>query len=186
MIVGRTLLLLTGAALLGGCGRGAEDPGGRTPYEELAVAADTAEGFGTEAGTPVVGVQGGATVGGPLTATGNLQGTRPDSPPGSVTVSEEGGQTRLLVTVQRYTVGTELQASIDAGRCGARGQPLHVVAEPIRIPAEGIATLDVVIPLQTQRILDGRHSVSLTTPRGQGTADVVLACADLPSVLAGG
>jgi hypothetical protein len=178
-------IAITAVALIAGCGRDTEEaPGGRTPYEELYVAADTAEGFGSEQSAGVTPVQGGATRAGALTATGNFQGTRPDAPPGNVTVTEEGNRTRLIVSVQRYTVGAELQPTIVAARCGSQGPPVITVPQTIRVPAEGIASLDTLIDVPTRQLLDGRHSVRLMTPVGQGTADVVLACADLPQATA--
>jgi hypothetical protein len=157
-----------------------ESPVPVTPYEELAVAADTAEGFGREAPAGVTPVQGGGTQPGALTATGNFQGASPDAPPGTVTITEQGQQTRILITLQRYTVGAEIQPTVVAARCGERGAIVQTVPQVIRVPETGIASLDASMNVPAERILDGRHSVRLTTPRGEGTADVELACADLP------
>jgi hypothetical protein len=172
---------LTALTLVAGCRDDAtESPVPVTPYEELAVAADTAEGFGREAPAGVTPVQGGGTQPGALTATGNFQGTSPDAPPGSVTITQEGQQTRILISLQRYTAGAEIQPSIVAARCGERGAIVQAVPQVIRVPETGIASLDTSVNVPAERILDGRHSVRLTTPRGDGAADVELACADLP------
>ncbi|CAN5617807.1 hypothetical protein BH23GEM6_BH23GEM6_02790 [soil metagenome] len=177
----RAVIALTAIAVLAGCRPETDEaPGGRTPYEELYVAADTADGFGTDEPAGVTPVQGGATRGGALTATGNFRGTQPDAPPGNITVTQQGQQTRLLISVQRYTAGAELQPSIVAAPCGQQGATIHTVPQPIRVPDTGIASLDTNIDIPTEQLLDGRHSVRLMTPRGEGTADVVLACADLP------
>jgi|GEM_PF-4699062 len=184
MSLRRAVIALTALAVVAGCRQDAEEaPGGRTPYEELFVAADTAEGFGTDAPASVTPVQGGATIGGALTATGNFRGTRPGAPPGNVTVTAQGQQTRLLISLQRYTAGAELQPIIVAAPCGQQGATVHAEPQPIRIPDEGIASLDTNINIPTERLLDGRHSVRLMTPLGEGTADVVLACADLPHTI---
>jgi hypothetical protein len=176
-----TILAVTALTLTAGCRDDATDsPVPVTPYEELAVAADTAEGFGRESPAGVTPVQGGATQPGALTATGNFQGISPDAPPGSVTVTQHGQQTRLLISLQRYTSGAEIQPSIVAARCGERGAVAQTVPQVIRVPETGIASLDTNVNMPVERILDGRHSVRLTTPRGEGSADVELACADLP------
>jgi hypothetical protein len=184
MIARRAVFAVAAVALVAGCGREEEAAGGRTPYEELYAAADTADGFGTEAPAGVTPVQGGATRAGALTATGNLQGTRPDAPPGNVTVTQEGNRTRLIVSIQGHTAGAEFQPRIVGARCNAQGATVLTVAETLRVPAEGIASLDTYIDVPTEQLLDGRHSVRLTTPTGEGTADVVLACADLPHSVA--
>jgi hypothetical protein len=176
-----TIVAITALTLMTGCRDDAtESPAPVTPYEELAVAADTAEGFGREDPASVTPVQGGATQPGALTASGNFQGASPDAPSGNVTVTQQGQQTRLLISLQRYTSGAEIQPTIVAARCGERGASVQAVPQVIRVPETGIASLDAVVDVPAERLLDGRHSVRLTTPRGEGTADVELACADLP------
>jgi hypothetical protein len=184
MSVRRAVLGVTALAVVAGCGREEEAPGGRTPYEELYVAADTAEGFGTDQPAGVTPVQGGATRAGAVTATGNLQGTTPGAPPGNVTITQEGAQSRLIVSIQGHTAGAEFQPRIVAARCGVQGPNVLTVPQVIRVGNEGIGSLDTRLDIPTERLLDGRHSVRLTTPAGEGTADVVLACADLPMTVA--
>ncbi len=185
MSVLRAVFAVTALAVTAGCGREQEEaPGGRTPYEELYVAADTAEGFGVDQPAGVTPVQGGATRAGALTATGNLQGATPDAPPGNVTVTQEGARSRIILSVQGQTAGAEMQPRIVAARCGVDGAAVLIVPQILRVGNEGIGSLDTRIDVPTERLLDGRHSVRLTTPAGEGTADVVLACADLPHTVA--
>jgi hypothetical protein len=180
------IVALTVFTLTTGCRDDATDsPAPVTPYEELAVAADSADGFGRDDPASVTPVQGGATQPGALTATGNFQGTSPDAPPGNITVTQQGRQSRLLISLQRYTSGAEIQPVIVAARCGERGAAVQTVPQVIRVPDTGIASLDTNVNVPAERLLDGRHSVRLTTPRGEGTADVELACADLPRAAPG-
>lgn len=180
----RMMLVAAAATLVAGCGADEEEaPGGRTPYEELSIASDTAEGFDADQPSGVTPVQGGATVDGPLTATGNLHGTQPTAPPGNVTVTEHGDQTRLLVSLQPGTTDAQFEASVIRGRCGERGQVVHEVAEDIQVDDTGIGAAEAVVPIPTERLLDGNHSIRLTLPDEQATAEVVLACADLPQTV---
>jgi hypothetical protein len=182
MIIRRAVLLAVALSAVAGCRQEEEAPGGRTPYEELSIASDTAPGFGREEPAPVVPVQGGATLSGGLTATGNFQaagGT--GETPGMVTVTElEGNRTRLLITAQRMTAGAEFQAAVFRGSCAEQGQRVQLVPQRLQIGAEGIATLQADLAVPTGQLLDGRHSIRLQTPAGEGTADVMTACADLP------
>lgn len=183
----RAALVIVAAAVAAGCARDAEDVGDRTPAEELAVAGDTAEGFGTDAPAGVTPVQGGATISGALTATGNFRAAQGGRAPGTVTVTQSAQGSRLLISVQGLTDGAELQPVVVRGGCDVAGAPVHRVGQTIRVGSEGVATLDTQVPVPTAQLLDGTHSVRMQTPAGQGSADVVLACAELPqaSVTAG-
>lgn len=152
----------------------------RTGYEQMAVAADTSEGY--EQGNipaPVTPVQSGGTVGAPLTATGNLVGIEPNAPPGSIVVSEAGQGTQVSVKIDRYSPGSKLQVSFARGLCRQPGDVVHTVDQLLTISNEGFATLVQQIPVPTRGLLDGRHSVRVSTP-GQGAPEFVLACANLP------
>lgn len=191
MKIGRWALVGLAAAVVAACGR--DEPGldgeavDRTGYEELTIAADTAEGFEeSEEAAPVVPVQGArgpaeVTPGGPLTATGNLRGVAGDAPPGTVTVTEADGVTAVLVKVDRYTPGVRLRASVAAGACDASGIPVTRVGQVFTVGADGIGTVQGRVPIATREVLDGRHSVRVHTADG-ATPDMVLACADLPRV----
>jgi hypothetical protein len=176
---------------LGVAGCGDDEVEDRTPYERLAVTADTAEGY-EEGGvpapvTPVQGPEGPAdvTVGGPLTATGELRGVAGNAPPGSVTVTEYGQGTRVQVAIHRYTEGTELQASIVAGSCELPGEVVRTIPDILTIGTGGVATLVTQVPIPTRTLLNGRHSIRVTnpgaTPPAANTPEIVLACANLPA-----
>lgn len=161
---------------------GAEDP---TPYERLETTADTSEGYESEGAAPVTPVQGpegpaDVTVGGPLTATGNLRGIARNAPPGSVTISEQGAGTRVSVKIDRYTPGTTLVASLVQGTCQRPGEVVARVGEPFSIGTAGYATLTADVPIPARTVLNGRHSLRINTP-GQGAPEMVLACAELPA-----
>lgn len=173
-------LVTLGSVAVVGCADIGEDEPERTPYEQLDLAADTAEGYESDAAAPVVPVQGGRTEGGPLTATGNFRGIAEDAPPGTVTVTEEGDATRVLVSITRYTPGTELEAEIVQGDCQQPGDVVAQVGEPFTIGQDGIATYNAIVPIPTARLLNGAHSIRVTNP-GQGPPQIVLACADLPA-----
>jgi hypothetical protein len=146
----------------------------------MAVAADTSEGYEEGAiPVPVEPVQSGGTVRGPLTATGNLVGIDENAPPGSIVVSEAGQGTRVSVKIDRYAPGSELQVSFARGMCSEPGDVVHTVDPLLTIGANGFATLIQQIPLPTRALLDGRHSVRVSTP-GQNAPEFVLACANLP------
>lgn len=165
-------------AALAACDAG-EDPN-HTGYEQMAIAADTSEGY--EEGnipTPVTPVQSGGTLNAPLTATGNLVGIDPNAPPGSIVVSEAGQGTQVSVKIDRYAPGSKLQVSFARGLCSQPGDVVHTVNELLTINNEGFATLIQQIPVPTRGLLDGRHSVRVSTP-GQGAPEFVLACANLP------
>lgn len=157
-----------------------EDVEDRTPYEQLENTADTAEAYGGTDAAPVTPVQGGETVGGPLTMTGQFEAIAQGAPPGSVTLTEAGEGTRVLVQINRYTAGTTLAATLTEGTCGSRGEVVQRIGEPFTVSEQGIATLDARIPLRTQNLLAGVYSVRLNTP-GRGAPEMVLACADLPA-----
>lgn len=182
--------LLACGVLAAGCEDTAEtaiddDVTNRTPYEQLDVAADTAEGYKEEIAAPVVPVQGGETTGGPLTATGNLRGIAADAPPGTIAVTQRGVQSLVSITISRYTVGTELQASITEGSCERPGEVVYTIEEVIRIGPSGQAALNAEVPIPTTTLLNGNHSVRITNPGASppraDPPEIVLACATLPS-----
>lgn len=183
------LTLAAAAMLVTGCGReeaGLEGEDDRTAYEALATAADTAEGFESSNAAPVVPVQGaagpaGVSPGGPLTATGNLEGIAEGAPPGAVTVTESGGGTTVLIDITRYTAGTQLAASLVRGSCDEAGVPVSRIGQPFTIQQSGIGRLQATIGTPTRQMLDGRHSIRVHTPGGDAP-DMVLACADLPAL----
>lgn len=180
---GWSALLL--AALAIGCSQDTadvaidEDVEDRTPYERLENTADTAQGYGAAEAAPVTPVQGGATVGGPLTMTGQFEAIAEGAPPGSVTLTEVGEGTRVLIQIHRYTAGTTLAATLTEGTCDARGEIVEPIGEPFTVSPQGIATLDARIPVRTQNLMAGVYSVRLNTP-GRGAPEMVLACANLP------
>ena len=181
---GWSALLL--AALATGCSQDTADMAvdeaveDRTPYERLETTADTAQGYGTAEAAPVTPVQGGATAGGPLTMTGQFEAIAEGAPPGSVTLTEVGQGTRVLIQINRYTAGTTLVATLTEGTCDSPGEIVQRIGEPFTISPQGIATLDAQIPVRTQNLMAGEYSVRLNTP-GRGTPEMVLACADLPA-----
>ncbi len=173
------------AALAIGCSRDTaetaidEDVEDRSPYEQLENTADTSEAYGTAQAAPVTPVQGGATVGGPLTMTGQFEGVAEGAPPGSVTLTETAQGTRVLIQVNRYTAGTQLAATLTRGGCASAGEVVHRIGEPFSISPQGIGTLDAPLPVPTRELMSGAYSVRLNTP-GRGAPEMVLACADLP------
>ena len=187
MRTGAMVLATAGLVLLAGCGRddaGLEEQDDQTPYQELAVAADTSDAFEDSMAVPVVPVQGegGPTgVGGALTATGNLVGVAEGDPPGSVTVTEAPGGTTVLLDITRYTEGTDLAASLVRGSCDEAGSTVTRIGEPFRIRSGGIGRLNATIDAATRQILDGRHSIRVHTPDSDAP-EMVLACADLPAL----
>lgn len=180
----RAIGVLLPLGLLLGCGDGNEPAGNRsedlTANEELTVAADTSQAYGTTGAAPVVPVQGGNNVDGPLTATGNLDPIAEQLPPGSVTITQVQGGTKLLVKIDKYQPGTELAVSFVAGGCGAQGDVVHTVAETMQVGTEGFATLETDTPVPTTTLMDGRHSVRVHSP-GSGPPQMVFACANLPA-----
>lgn len=162
----------------------------REPYGELATAADTAEGqFEGAQAVGVVSVQGGRLIEGPFTATGNLrtdaQGTRP---PGAVTITEEQGGTRVLINLDNYDPGAELQATFVRGQCGQSGEVVQVLEPVITVPQSGIADYETTVPVPTRTLFDGTHSIKIVPPpaqQGPQDAAIVVACADLMDVDAG-
>lgn len=175
--------MMVGALLLGACG-GGDDRVEEEPYESLATTADTSEGYATAEPAPVTAVQGGETVGGPLTATGNLA-TPGGSSIGSVTLRESEDATRVSVTVRGLAPGTEMQASLVSGRCASPGQVVGVMEGTGRMEEDGVAMWDGPLPVRTAALLDGQHAIRLTAPehardlRPGGAG--MLACADLPA-----
>lgn len=177
--------LLPLGLLLAACG-GEEQPASTgdenlTGNEELTVAADTSSAYGSAAAAPVTPVQSGDNVDGPLTATGNLQPIAERFPPGSVTVTQADGGTRVLVKIDRYQPGTELAVSFVTGGCQEQGNVVHTVDKTMQVGTEGFATLDATAPVPTATLLDGRHSVRVHSP-GSGPPQMVFACANLPAV----
>lgn len=189
----RTMGVAAAALLLWGCGSDemredvtGEESAGQAPYEELAIAADTAEGYEDRSAAPVTPVQGpqgpaDATVNAPLTATGNLRGIAENFPPGTITVTDAGAGTQVLVAIDRYTPGTTLVATLTRGSCADAGQTVTRIGEPFTISDRGFATLDATIGVPARTILDGRHSIRINTP-GRGAPEIVLACAEMPRV----
>ena len=149
----------------------------RTPYEQLDNTAQSqAEGYGGPAPAPVTPVQGGATIGGPLTATGQFVGVNGNPPPGSVTLTQAENGTRLSILVNRSTSSAPLRVSIVGGNCQSPGAVVQSVPQTIQL-TNGTGTVDTVVPVQTAQLLDGRHAIQLTGAQG-GT---VVGCADLPA-----
>ncbi len=155
----------------------------REPREQLATAADTANGLGGDEGMSVITIQGGAIVGGPLTATGQLRSPDGASPPGAVTLTEESGTTRILLTIHGYQAGSNLQAVIARGACGEAGESVVVVEPAVTVPAEGVAELDARVERPMEPFFDGLHSLRLLSPEdatsGTISAGAAHACADL-------
>jgi hypothetical protein len=154
----------------------------REPYEELFGTAATTEAYQTDEAAPVTPVQGGEVVGGPLTATGNLQGPPGSPPPGTVTVTQANGNARISMTIQR--AGAQpLQAAVIQGTCQQPGQPVHRM-ENLQAGQDGILTVDQPIPVPAATVLDGRHAIRVTTQAGTtpGAGENLIGCADLPRV----
>ena len=158
----------------------------REPYGELATAADTAEEeFLTDETVGVIAVQGGRLIEGPFTATGNLRPEGAGSPPGAVTISEAGGGTRLLVSLEGQQVGGQLQATFVLGMCGQNGTVVQVVEPVITIPPSGLANFETTVPVPTRSLFDGAHSFKIVpapAQTGPQDAGAVLACANLTEV----
>ena len=186
------LLSLAGAMLAGGCANDVEeaaidaDVRDRTPYERLKLAADTSEAFAGGGGAispiPVQGGQGpaDATVEGPLTVTGSFLSPEPGAPPpGSLVLSEYGAGTRVHVVVPDLAPGATVDAVIVAGACETTGRALYTIRPTLRANGAGIASAIVQVPLATEPLLDGEHSVRLVEP-GTRPAARVLGCAELP------
>lgn len=179
-------VLLASAAVAAGCSKegetGAADRNvqDQTPYEQLYTTADTAGSYQSNTQpAAVTPVQGGATKGGPLTATGNFTGTAAGAPAGSVTLTEAGpGGTQVRIKIDRYTAGSQVQAQLTRGTCGSQAQVVAQIGEPIQVESTGFGTLVASIPQPAASILDGQHAVQLTGSGGQGT----LACAQLPQL----
>jgi hypothetical protein len=172
-------IALLGCGLLLGCSDAGQEAD-QTPGEQLSVAADTSVGFQDSAvASPVTPVQGGE--GAPLTATGELRGAGTDAPPGSVTVTEAGaGGTQVLLKIDHYTPGTRLAATVNQGSCEQPGTVVAPIGEPFEVGANGFATHQASATRSTASLLDGRHSVHVTTVGGEPAS--VLACAELPEV----
>lgn len=179
----RAVCVLLPLGLLLACG--ADEPPGAvdenlTGNENLTVTADTSAGYESQAAAPVTPVQSGENVAGPLTATGNLQPIAERFPPGSVTVTQADGGTRVLVKIDRYQPGTELAVSFVTGGCQEQGDVVHTVDKTMQVGTEGFATLEATAPVPTTTLLDGRHSVRVHAP-GSGPPQMVFACAMLPA-----
>jgi hypothetical protein len=182
--------MLVTTVLLSACGGGVREERAvvddeiaeRTAYEELAVAADTAEGYRSSDPAAVTPVQGTGTVGGPLTVTGNLRGVTPDFPPGTVTVVEAGpNTTQFMITLQRaFAVGTPIEIAIVRGDCVRTGDVVRTIAQA-EIPETGIVTETFTAPIPMRPLLDGRHSLRIANPVQPGDPVVVYACAELPT-----
>jgi hypothetical protein len=182
--------MLAATVALGGC-RGEEPEeypatAERTPYEELATAADTAaEEFRTDETIGVISVQGGRQVPGQLTAIGNVKGPLDNAPPGAVTVTETESGTKLLVSLYGYESGAELQAAFVRGACGGPGEVIEAVEPTIEIPAEGIANFEADLDIPTRPLFDGEHSIRFGHPTeiSDGAAlQEVSACANLMEI----
>ncbi|MEX2572474.1 MAG: hypothetical protein WD737_14335 [Gemmatimonadota bacterium] len=173
-----------------GCGDSdtAEAPGRveTEPYEDLAIAADTAESFTTDNPVGVLAVQGGDVVGGPLTATGNFRGQVEGSTPGAVTVTEVEGGTDLLVTLDGYEPDSDLQVVLARGVCGETAEAIHVVEPVMQVGSAGVANLEATIDQPIRPLFDGAHSIRLLNPQDSDAAtlpaEATQACADLPEL----
>ncbi len=174
---GWALLMIPAALAISGCGGDESE----TPYERLETVADTAGAADGPGAVPVVPTQGGATVGGPLTATGQFEGSVEGAPPGSITLSESGAGTQVSVKLDRYSAGSQVQLSFSNGRCDQPGTPVLAVEPPIETEANGFATTVRQVDIPILALLDGRHSARLRDA-GTGQPDIVLACANLPAV----
>jgi hypothetical protein len=172
-------IALLGCGLLLGCSDTGQEAA-ETPGQELSVTADTSAGFQDSAiPSPVTPVQG--AEGAPLTATGELRGTGTNAPPGSVTVTEAGaGGTQVLLKIDHYTPGTRLAATLNQGSCEQPGTVVAPIGEPFEVDPSGFATLQASVSQPTASLLDGRHSVHVTTVGAE--PESVLACAELPEV----
>lgn len=162
----------------------------RQPYEELPTAADTAEEqFRGDEAVGVISVQGGRVLQGPFTATGNLRTDAPGvRPPGAVTITEEQGSTRVLINLDNYDRGAELQATFVRGQCGQSGEVVQVLEPVIQVPQSGIASYETMVPVPTRTLFDGTHSIKIVPPPaepGLQDAAIVIACADLMEVQVG-
>lgn len=147
----------------------------RTPYEQLDNTAQSeAEDYGGPGAAPVTPVQGGATVGGPLTATGQFEGVGQNPPPGSVTLTQVEQGTRLSILINGYTANARLQADIVRGTCQTQGAVVQTVPGTIQTGEDGVADINAVVPVSTAQLLDGQHAVRLTSNAG------VVGCAMLP------
>ena len=176
-------LLIALLLVVGACSaeqRVDEEVEDRTAYEDLVTTADTSEAYESDRAAPVTAVQGTGTRSGPLTATGQLQGIAGGEPPGSVVITEDGPGTLVQVQINRYTVGTELKVALARGSCQESGEIVRALDGTIRIDAQRIGTLEERIPIPAATVLNGEHSLRVTDP-GEGTAEVVFACADLPA-----
>ena len=152
----------------------------RTAYEDLFTTADTSEAYDTDQAAPVTAVQGTGTRSGPLTATGQLEGIADGAPPGSVVITEAGPGTLIQVQIDRYAVGTELKVALARGSCQDPGEILRTLDGTIRIDAQGLGSLQERIDVPAATVLNGEHSLRVTDA-GEGPADIILACANLPA-----
>src|SRR5690606_7507720 len=121
-------------------------------------AADTAGSLGGEEGMSIITVQGGAVTGGPLTATGQLRSPDGGSPPGTVTLTEENGTTRILLSLHGYQAGSQLQAVVVDAACGESGGAVATIEPPVTIPAEGVANLEAELGQPLEPLFEGGHS----------------------------
>ena len=169
---------LFAAVALAGCAEGRD--AANTPNEELTVAADTSAGYSTAAPAPVVPVQGGRTVGGPLTATGQFRTVDPlaggEGPPGSLTVREDSAGTLVSLQVSGYPQGFELEAAIVRGACEAASAATVAHSGVMQVGTGGVLSRSFTAPVPTAQVLDGAHAAQL---RHGGR---VIACAELPAV----
>lgn len=189
--IGQIPLLVCSLGVLGvGC-RGQEPEefpveAEREPYEELATAADTSGAFETAEPIGVVAVQGGTVADGALTATGNLRGAG-NGEAGAVTVTHAASGTVILLTITGYEMGSELQAALVAAPCGEPGRVVELIGTGVTVPAEGVGTLEVTVPVETRTLFDGATSIRLLGPtatvtaEGQAPADAA-GCADFPAL----
>ena len=186
------VLALAAGVLLAGCtgqGIGKDEPVAeerdmeRTPYEQLDNAAQSSDAYdGGPQAAPVTPVQGGATVGGPLTATGQFQGVGGNPPPGSVTLTETAGGTRLSILIRQYSGNAQLRVAVVQGNCQTPGQVVQMAPQPVQTAAGGIGNLETEIPVPTAQILDGRHAIQLLVGEASGASSgAVAGCADLPA-----
>lgn len=154
---------------------------------ELSAAADTAEEAFEEAGeVGVIAVQGGPLPGDSLfVATGNLEMEGALGSPGAVTIREGQGGTVVLLTLDAYPVGGELQATFVRGACGEDGDVVSVIEPVITVPPTGITEYEGRSGLEPLGLFDGEHSLKIVpapASEGRQEAGVVLGCARLPQV----
>ncbi|HEX7243786.1 MAG TPA: hypothetical protein VF263_26090 [Longimicrobiaceae bacterium] len=118
--------------------------------------------------------------GGAQTAAGALTPVNNSGVSGTVTITEAGNGTAVLISVTGARQLPALKLTVNRGDCARPGPQVAELAKPLTVGSGGIASGTDTIRAPAATVMNGQH-VLLVKPGNAGPSTPPLACADIPA-----